>query len=158
MKKLAFIQINIICFEILISPLIMNATNWFIYKRGIHYPKFIVPLIIFIQIAVIISLLYLDNKKQKLNWWLYSQNFIRVNAHSIVYLNGFSLDKGIESSSMFFLYILTFFNFKPSIFEYLVWIVIIGRDFYNSFTESGFSNNQSNKDIYDIALFRKYGK
>ena len=67
MKKLAFIQINIICFEILISPLIMNATNWFIYKRGIHYPKFIVPLIIIIQIAVIISLLYLDNKKQKLN-------------------------------------------------------------------------------------------
>lgn len=51
-----------------------------------------------------------------------------------------------------------FFNFNPSIFEILVWITIIGRGFYRSLMESGFSDYESNKDIYDIALFRKYEK
>lgn len=67
MKKLAFIQLNIICFEILISPLIMNATNWFKDGWDTRYPKFIIPLIVLAQIAIIILLWYLDKKKQKLN-------------------------------------------------------------------------------------------
>lgn len=58
----------------------------------------------------------------------------------------------------YLLYSDRFFNFNPSIFEILVWITIIGRGFYRSLTESGFSDYESNKDIYDIALFRKYGK
>lgn len=58
----------------------------------------------------------------------------------------------------YLLYSDRFFNFNPSIFEILVWITIIGRVFYRSLTESGFSDYESNKDIYDIALFRKYGK
>lgn len=58
----------------------------------------------------------------------------------------------------YLLYSDRFFNFNPSIFEILVWITIIGRGFYRSLMESGFSDYESNKDIYDIALFRKYEK
>ena len=56
------------------------------------------------------------------------------------------------------LYSDVFLNYKPSLFEYLAWFILILRGLYRSCTENGFSDYESNKNIYDIALFRKYGK
>ena len=56
------------------------------------------------------------------------------------------------------LYSDVFLNYKPSLFEYLAWFILILRGLYRSCTEKGFSDYESNKNIYDITLFRKYGK